>query len=68
MAMLLTRYISSLVDGCSINGRKYFFALKVVEPWNNLPSGIIDFSSLYKFKRSLLKINLENYLTYDVNK
>jgi len=33
-----------------------FFALRVVEPWNNLPSSIVDFVSLHKFKRSLLKI------------
>ena len=51
------------VPRCTINARKHFFASRVVEPWNNLPYNATDFSSLFKFKISLQKVNFDKYLT-----
>jgi len=44
----------------SINARKYFFSNRVIEPWNNLGPGVVDFS----FKCILEKIELSLYLKY----
>jgi len=50
------------VPRCATNVRKHFFSCRVVEPWNNLPCNVADFSSLNNFKRSLYLCNLDAYL------
>ena len=42
--------------------RSSFFALHVVNMWNSLPTSV-DFSTLSAFKRSLQRINLNEFLT-----
>ena len=41
-----------------LNVCKYFFCERVVHIWNNLECNVIDFSSLQRFKTSLLSCNL----------
>jgi len=50
------------VQRCTTNVGKHFFSCRVVEPWNNLPCNIADFSSLNNFKRSLYLCNQDAYL------
>ena len=45
------------VSGASCDTRKYFFAVRVVQPWNTLPSDT-DFSSLCRFKNFINKLDL----------
>jgi len=44
--------------------RKYYFALRVVNSWNNLPQDKISFSNIINFKRSLKCVDLSKYLKY----
>ena len=37
--------------------RKHFFAERVVSPWNSQPVSV-GFTSLHRFKRTILKIDL----------
>jgi hypothetical protein len=46
------------------NIRKHFFCSRVLQSWNNLPSDIINFSSLKLFKSSLLRVDLTKYCIY----
>jgi len=46
----------------SINARKYFFSNRVIEPWNNLSPGVVDFRSSQRFKCTLKKIDFFPYL------
>lgn len=41
---------------------KYFFANRVVHPWNSLPSELVVSNSLHKFKCGLKKIDLSPFL------
>jgi len=44
--------------------RSSFFAQRVVNVWNSLPTGTsVDFSTLSAFKRSLQRVNLNEFLT-----
>jgi len=51
----------------SINARKYFVSNLVIEPWYNLNPGVVDFSSLKRFKSTLKKIDFSPYLKYSCN-
>jgi len=46
----------------SSNVRSSFFAQRVVNVWNSLPTSV-DFSTLSAFKRSLQRVNLNEFLT-----
>ena len=35
----------------------FFFAHRVVKPWNSLPMDVVDFSSLNRFRSSLHRID-----------
>ena len=48
----------------SINARKYFFSNRFIEPRNNLNPGLVDFSSLKRFKCTLKKVDFSPYLKY----
>jgi len=41
-----------------------FFSNRVIEPWNNLNIGVVDFSCLKHFKCTLKKIDFSPYLKY----
>jgi len=47
-----------------LNIRKHFFSERVVTVWNNLECNIIDFTSLRRFKLSLLSCNLSEYVHF----
>ena len=42
--------------------RSAFFAQRVVDVWNSLPTSV-DFSTLSAFKRSFQRVNLNEFLT-----
>jgi len=42
--------------------RSAFFAQRVVDVWNSLPTSV-DFSTLSAFKQSLQRVNLNEFLT-----
>jgi hypothetical protein len=42
--------------------RKYFFAIRVVNPWNSLPGEVVCAESLHVFKRRLHSCNLSSFL------
>ena len=41
---------------------KSYFTQRIINAWNDLPTNIINFSSLVCFRRSLLNINFSDYL------
>ena len=43
-----------------------FFAERVVSPWNSQPVSV-GFTSLHRFKRTILKIDFEKFLTVNVD-
>ena len=43
-----------------------FFAERVVSPWNCQPVSV-GFTSLHRFKRTILKIDFEKFLTINVD-
>jgi len=47
---------------CTSNVRSSFFTQRVINVWNDLPTDIVNFSSLACFRRSLLNINFSDYL------
>ena len=47
---------------CTSNVRSFFFTQRVINVWNDLPTNIVNFSSLVCFRRSLLNINFSDYL------
>ena len=47
---------------CTSNVRSSFFTQRVINVWNDLPTNIVNFSSLVCFRRSLLNINFSDYL------
>jgi len=53
-----------VIQHSNTNLRKYYFALLVVNAWNNLPQYKISFSSIINFKRSLKCVDLTKYLKY----
>ena len=46
---------------CSNTARSVFFAERVINAWNNLPSDTVDFSTLKSFKRSIQTMDLSGY-------
>ena len=44
-----------------VNYRKYFFANRVVNIWNNLPLDVVESPSLYAFKKAVNKLNFKSY-------
>lgn len=42
--------------------RKYFFSNRVVHPWNSLPSGVVNSTSLQQFRRGLKRTDLSKFL------
>jgi len=52
------------VSFSSVNARKCFFSNWVIEPWNNLNPGVVDFSSSKRFKSTIKKIDFSPYLKY----
>jgi len=53
---------SSYINSSSSTVRSPFFAQRVVNVWNSLPTSV-DFSTLSAFKRSLQRVNLNEFLT-----
>jgi len=52
-----------LFPSCNrIDVRKYFFAERVVRPWNELPAQSEHFSSLQRFKNFVNSANLDKYM------
>jgi len=51
----------------SSNCRYQFFASPVVPVWNSLPSNIVNFSTLPKFKTSLFLVDLSKFLKYQLD-
>jgi hypothetical protein len=45
---------------CNTDTRKYFFSVRTVKIWNDLPA-TTDFSHLISFKRSLFNVDLAKY-------
>ena len=44
-----------------VDVRRHSFAIRVIEPWNNLPEDHTNFTNLSTFKSSLKKIDLSKY-------
>jgi len=53
------------VSRASANVRRYFFAHRVVKPWNSLPVNAVDFSSLGHFRGSLHRIDFSSFLVVE---
>ena len=47
---------------CRVNVRKYFFAHRVIDPWNSLPAKPENFKSLNSFKAFLRRVDLTEFL------
>ena len=50
----------------SRNCRKFFFSVRVVEIWNDLPDSVVSAASLGSFKSRLGKIDLNKYMKFDL--
>ena len=48
-----------------IDLRKYFFAERVIKPWNELPAKPEHFNSLRNFKTFISGVNLNKYLYFN---
>ena len=48
------------ISGALCDTRKYFFAVRVVQPWNDLPVDT-DFSSLHRFKNYISHIDFSSH-------
>ena len=46
-----------------VDVRKYFFANRVVNPWNSLPAEPKHFQSICSFKRFIRNVNLSDYVS-----
>ena len=46
-----------------VDSRKYFFAERVVHPWNNLPANNEHFESLATFKSFIKSANLTKFFS-----
>jgi len=47
---------------CRVDVRKYFFAHKVIGPWNSLPANNEHFKSLSSFKAFLKHVDLIKFM------
>ena len=47
-----------------LNVHKHFFGERIVTVWNNLECNVIDFSSIKRFKASLLLCDLTKYVRF----
>jgi len=45
----------------SVNSRSNFFTERIVNLWNTLPPGIVNFNSLSSFKRSIKLVNFPGF-------
>jgi hypothetical protein len=52
---------------CRTDTRKYFFANRVVDPWNHLPETVVSSPSLSVFKNRLKRCDLSRFLKYDLS-
>ena len=55
-------YLKLLGQQCRVITRKFFFAERVIEPWNSLPATAQNFSSLSSFKTFLKKVDFSKCL------
>lgn len=46
----------------SVNARAYFFSERVVNVWNYLPVDVVDFRSMYSFKRTIKLVCFTDFL------
>jgi ribonuclease P/MRP protein subunit RPP40 len=46
-----------------VNGRMFFFSLRIVDVWNSLPADVVTSNTYNQFKRGLLNVNLDKFLT-----
>jgi hypothetical protein len=46
-----------------VNGRMFFFSLRIVDVWNSLPADVVTSNTYSQFKRGLLNVNLDKFLT-----
>jgi len=51
---------------CSNTSRSVFFAERVINVWNSLPSDLVDFLTLKSFTRSIKTVDLSGYCTGSV--
>jgi len=54
-------YVMLYKPRCTNSKRSHFFACRVINIWNGLPSST-DFSSLNAFKRAIFKTDLSEHL------
>ena len=47
-----------------LDARKYFFAHRIIKPWNELPSDCVNARSLSSFKQKLSLVNFNHFLTF----
>jgi hypothetical protein len=47
---------------CRTDTRKYFFAQRVIEPWNHLPETVVTSPSIFVFKKRLRSCDLTRFL------
>ena len=45
-----------------IDSRQYFFCIRVIEPWNNLPENVVTAQSLQTFSNRLASCDLSRYV------
>ena len=50
------------VPDARVNGRKHFFAVRVINVWNSLPDEVVSTNQLLQFKTHIKQINLNNFL------
>jgi hypothetical protein len=50
---------------CRTDTRKFFFANRVVDPWNSLPESVVNSQSLSLFKKRLKGCDLSRFLKYE---
>jgi len=52
-------------DHSRVDVRRNYFGIRVIKPWNSLPSELVTASNAYCFKKGLLKVDLNKFLKLD---
>jgi len=60
----ITSYQALLIREHETNHRRHFFATRVINIWNFVPEGVVNFTTLWSFKNSFNSVNFSRFLTF----